>query len=101
MVSPPERRRCVAYLSNEHEISEGRACQAMELRLSSYRCICHQELVDEGYRACSGPVTTVAVLRGYRMLYDLLRGEECPISRERVRLIRSRERLRVVEKRCK
>lgn len=35
---------------------------------------------------------------GYRKIYDLMKGEGCRISRERVRLIRRREGLQVVRK---
>jgi len=96
-VSLAEHRRCVTYLRNEYDLSERRACQAMQMHRASYRYVGKQELVDEAYRA---------VLRlsaeyphfGYRKIYDLLRPTEIRISRERVRLIRRREGLQVIKK---
>lgn len=98
-MSLAERRRCVTYLRNEYEISERRACQAMQMNRSSYRYVGGREPVDEGYRR------VVSLSReysywGYRKIYDLLRGEVA-MSRERVRLIRRREGLQVVRKRRK
>ena len=100
MVSLAERRRCVTYLRNEYEISERRACQAMQMNRSSYRYVGNQELVDDRYRR------VVSLSRqypywGYRKIYDLMKGAGMRISRERVRLIRRREGLQVVRKRRK
>jgi len=98
-VSLAERRRCVTYLRNEYEISERRACQAMQMNRSSYRYVGSQELVDERYRRVV-KLSQQYPYWGYRKIYDLLRGEVA-ISRERVRLIRRREGLQVVRKRRK
>jgi transposase InsO family protein len=38
-VSLAERRRCVTYLKTEYEVSERRACQAMQMHRSSYRYV--------------------------------------------------------------
>ena len=98
-MSLAERRRCVTYLRNEYEISERRACQAMQMNRSSYRYVGSQELVDERYRRVV-KLSQQYPYWGYRKIYDLLRGEVA-ISRERVRLIRRREGLQVVRKRRK
>jgi len=98
-VSLAERRRCVTYLRNEYEISERRACQAMQMNRSSYRYVGGQELVDERYRRVV-KLSQQYPYWGYRKIYDLLRGEVA-IGRERVRLIRRREGLQVVRKRRK
>ena len=100
MVSLAERRRAVTYLKNEYEISERRACQAMQINRSSYRFAGSREPFDESYRGVirlSGAYPHF----GYRKIYDLLRGTAIRISRERVRLIRRREGLQVVQKRKK
>jgi len=97
-VSLAERRRCVTYLRNEYEISERRACQAMQMNRSSYRYVGGQELVDERYQRVV-QLSRQYPYWGYRKIYDLLRGQG--ISRERVRLIRRREGLQVVRKRRK
>jgi transposase InsO family protein len=86
-------------LRNEYEISERRACQAMQMNRSSYRYVGGQELVDERYRRVV-KLSQQYPYWGYRKIYDLLRGEVA-ISRERVRLIRRREGLQVVRKRRK
>jgi putative transposase len=99
VVSLAERRRCVTYLRNEYEISERRACQAMQMNRSSYRYVGGQELMDERYRRVVS-LSQQYPYWGYRKIYDLLRGEVA-ISRERVRLIRRREGLQVVRKRRK
>ena len=97
-MSLAERRRCVTYLRNEYEISERRACQAMQMNRSSYRYVGGQELVDERYQRVV-QLSRQYPYWGYRKIYDLLRGQG--ISRERVRLIRRREGLQVVRKRRK
>lgn len=99
MVSLPERRRAVTYLKNEHQVSERRACRVMSIHRSSYR---HQGLNES-------EMVAVEVIRlsqrydywGYRKIYDLIDRERFPVGRERVRLIRRREGLQVVQKRRK
>jgi putative transposase len=49
-VSLAERRRCVTYLRNEYQISERRACQALQMNRSSYRYVGGRETVDGRYR---------------------------------------------------
>ena len=100
MVSLAERRRAVTWLRNQYQVSERRACQAMNMHRSSYRYGGRQEHLKEAYRR------TVSLSRqypywGYRKIYDLLRGEGVRIGRERVRIIRRREGLQVVRKRRK
>lgn len=90
----------MTYLRNEYGVSERRACQAMQMNRSSYRYVGGQELMDEGYRWVVG-LSNRYPYWGYRKIYDLLRGEELAIGRERVRLIRRREGLQVVRKRRK
>ncbi len=87
MVSLPERRRCVTYLRNEYQVSERRACQAMQMNRSSYRYVGSQVLVDEQYRRVAA-LSQQYPYWGYRKIYDLMKGEGIAISRERVRLIR-------------
>lgn len=90
----------MTYLRNEYSVSERRACQAMQINRSSYRYVGSQELMDERYRRVVS-LSQRYPYWGYRKIYELLRGEEVPISRERVRLIRRREGLQVVRKRRK
>jgi transposase InsO family protein len=86
-------------LRDEYEISERRACQAMQMHRSSYRYVGQQELVDAAYREVIRLSERYPYF-GYRKIYDLMRGS-WKISRERVRLIRRREGLQVVKKRRK
>ncbi|ANO50687.1 hypothetical protein BA177_05220 [Woeseia oceani] len=99
MVSLAERRRCVTYLRNQYEISERRACQAIQLNRSSYRYVGQQELVDAAYEEVVRLSERYPYF-GYRKIYDLMRGS-WSISRETVRLIRRREGLQVIKKRRK
>ena len=98
-MSLAEHRRAVTWLRSQYEVSERRACQAMNMHRSSYRYGGRQALLDEAYQG------TVSLSRqypywGYRKIYDLLRGDGVPISRERVRAIRRREGLQVHRKAC-
>jgi transposase InsO family protein len=81
-------------------VSERRACQAMHMNRSSYRYVGSQDIVDAAY----GQVVDLSQRYscwGYRKIYDLMRGGDLAISRERVRLIRRREGLQVIRKRRK
>ena len=100
MVSLPERRRCVTYLKTEYQVSERRACQAMQMNRSSYRFAGKTELIDENYRRVV-MLSNRYPYWGYRKIYDLMKGEGHRISRERLRLIRCRLGLQVVRKRRK
>ena len=100
MVSLAERRRSLTYLSNEYDVSERRACQAMQMNRSSYRYVGRIDFEDERYQRVVS-LSHQYPYRGYRKIYELLRGEELAISREGVRLIRRREGLQVVRKRRK
>ena len=90
-----ERRRCVTYLRNEYEISERRACQAMQLNRSSYRYVGSKVQIDETHQAVVD-LSNQYRFWGYRKIYDLMKGKGIAVSRERVRLIGRREGLHVV-----
>lgn len=100
MVSLPERRRCVTFLVNQYDVSERRACQAMQINRSSYRYAGKEDEKDEQYQRVV-KLSGLYPYWGYRKIYDLMRGEKRPISRERVRLIRRKEGLQVRIKRHK
>jgi putative transposase len=86
----------VTYLKSQFEVSERRACDVVSIHRSSYRHPGRDEIDD----------TYAEVVRlshqypywGYRKTYDLIDREQYPIGRERVRLIRRREGLQVVQK---
>ncbi|MEM7504799.1 MAG: IS3 family transposase [Pseudomonadota bacterium] len=93
-MSLAERRRCVAYLVSSYQVSERRACQAMQLHRSSYRYEARHEAVDATHRQ------VVALSQrypywGYRKMYDLMREQGTAVSGERVRTIRRNEGLQV------
>jgi putative transposase len=100
MVSLPERRRAVTYLRSQHAVSERRACEVLSMHRSSYRHEGTRRAVD----AVHGEVVRLSERYpywGYRKIYDLIERERFPVGRERVRLIRRREGLQVVQKRRK
>ena len=99
-MSLAERRRCVTYLRNAHEVSERRACQVLQLNRSSYRYIGVQAPVDERHARVVN-LSQRYPCWGYRKIHVLLKAEGVRVSRERVRLIRRREGLQVVKKRRK
>ena len=72
-MSLAERRRCVTYLKSEYEISERKACQAMQMHRSSYRYVGQQELVDATYREVIRLSERYPYF-GYRKIYELMRG---------------------------
>ena len=78
------RRRCVAYLVETYQVSERRACQAMQIYRSSYRYEAKREPIDAAHRQ------VVALSHrypywGYRKMYDLMRELGIAVSRERGR----------------
>ena len=90
----------MTYLVNRYRVSERRACQAMQVNRSSYRYVGQREVIDEKHRQVT-QLSDRHPYWGYRKIHDLLRGQKLSISRERVRLIRRREGLQVVQKRRK
>lgn len=94
MVSLAERRRAAVYLEKAHAVSERRACRVLQLLRSTKR-------------RQPGSTDELALVRrlielseryprfGYRKIHWKLRDEDWDVSRERVRLIRRREGLRV------
>lgn len=96
-MSLAERRRCVTYLRSEYDISERRACQAMDMNRSSYRYVPRRDPVDDGHRR-TVQLSERYSYWGYRKIHDLLRGDGIGIGRDRVRLIRRREGLQMQRK---
>lgn len=99
-MSLAERRRSVTYLNNTYDISERRACRAMQIHRSTYRFQGRSRYTTTAYQR------VVSLSRqypywGYRKIYNLLRHEDVAIARESVRLIRRREGLQVIRKRRK
>ena len=100
MVSLTERRNCVAHLLSHYEVGERRACQVVGIQRSSYRYRGQQEQKDLRYQR----VITLSKRYpywGYRKMHDLMKSENHSISRERVRLIRRQEGLKVPKKQRK
>lgn len=97
MVSLPERRRAVTYLRNSYSVSERRACSVMSIHRSTYRHNGKRLAVDDSYQEVVR-LSWAYPYWGYRKIYDLMDRDVYPIGRERVRLIRRREGLQVVQK---
>jgi putative transposase len=90
----------VTYLVNQYTVSERRACQAMQIQRSSYRYVGQQAEHSDRYQRVL-ELSRAYPYWGYRKIYDLMRSEGVPISRERVRIIRRKEGLQVIRKRRK
>jgi len=89
----------VTYLRNQFQVSERRACQVMSIHRSSHR---HEGKPE--FDAVHAEVVRLSERYpywGYRKIFDLIDRERYPVGRERVRLIRRREGLQVVQKRRK
>ncbi len=97
MVSLAERRRAAGYLERAYAVSERRACQVIEIARSTKRR-------PSGRTEESEVVAAIHRLSerfprfGYRKIFDRLRMEGRRVGRERVRLLRRREGLKVPRK---
>ena len=87
----------MTYLVSQYTVGERRACQAMQIQRSSYRYVGQQEEHSDRYQRVL-ELSRAYPYWGYRKIYDLLRSEGVPISRERVRIIRRKEGLQVIRK---
>ena len=100
MVSLAERRRGAEYLEGAHAVSERRACQVIGIARSTKRR-------PSGRIEQCALVARVHALSqkyprfGYRKIFALLKAEGCCVGRERIRLLRRREGLRVPQRRPK
>jgi len=100
MVSLADRRRGAEYLERAHAVSERRVCQVVGIARSTKR-------------RPSGRIEEIALLAeihslserfprfGYRKIFDRLKTSGWRVGRERVRLLRRREGLRVPRKAAK
>jgi putative transposase len=97
MVSLAERRRGAEYLEGAHAVSERRACQVVEIARSTKRrpsgCTEEVRLLSEIHS-----LSERYPRFGYRKIYNCLQTSGWRVGRERVRLLRRREGLRVPRK---
>ena len=94
MVTPAVRRDAVAYLGRLFEVSQRRACQAVDADRSSVRYRCRR--ADDG--VIRGRLRELAALRrrfGYRRLHILLRREGTQMNHKKLRRLYAEERLQV------
>ena len=97
MVSLAERRRVVSYLQGEHGVSERRACQVIGMSRSTQRRRPGRD--DEAQLVAVIHELSARFPRfGYRKIHTRVRKRGFTVGRERVRLIRKREGLQVVQK---
>ena len=100
MVSLAERRRGAEYWEQGHAVSERRACQVVEIARSMKRRpsgrIEEAKLVGRIHE-----LSEQYPRFGYRKIFHLLRSGGWKVGRERVRLVRRREGLRVPQRRPK
>ena len=100
MVSLADRRRGAKHLEKTLAVSERRACQVVEIARSTKRR-------PSGRTEETLLVTEIHALSerfprfGYRKIFDRLKGSGWQVGRERVRLLRRREGLRVPQKAAK
>jgi putative transposase len=87
----------VRYLKGAYAVSERRACKVMSIHRSSYRHQGTRLAVDRAHREVV-KLSERYSYWGYRKIYELIDRVECPVGRERVRLIRRREGLQVAKK---
>ena len=99
MVSLPEKRQAVKYISKVYNISDRRACKLIDInrKTNSYR------LATKKFTQRSAVIDlSVAKPRwGYRKIYDSLRLQGFTVGKERVRIIRKEEGLQVRKKQHK
>jgi len=100
MVSLADRRRGAEYLEEQHAVSERRACQVVGIARSTKRrpsgCSAQTALVSEIHE-----LSDRYPRFGYRKIFHRLRSAGWHVGRERVRLLRRREGLRVPRKSAK
>ncbi|MBC8341695.1 MAG: transposase [Proteobacteria bacterium] len=100
MVSLAEKRRGAEHLEAEHGASERRACQVIEIARSSKRRPSGR--IEEAKLVRRMHELTAQYPRfGYRKIFTRLQGEGFALGRERLRLLRKREGLRVPQKQRK
>jgi transposase InsO family protein len=97
MVSLADRRRGAEYLESVHTVSERRACPVVGIARSSKRRPSGR--IEEATLVAKIHELSEQYPRfGYRKIYDRLKASGWRVARERVRLIRRREGLRVPQK---
>lgn len=97
MVSLADRRRGAEYLEHTHAVSERRACQVIGIARSTKRRPSGR--IEEAALVAKIHELSEQYPRfGYRKIYDRLKGAGWRVGRDRVRLIRRREGLRVPQK---
>ena len=97
MVSLADRRRGAKHLEGAFAVSERRACQVVEIARSTKRRPSGR--IEEAALVARIHELSVRYPRfGYRKIFDRLKGSGWRVGRERVRLLRRREGLRVPQK---
>jgi putative transposase len=97
VVSLSARRLAAAYLERSYAVSERRSCRVLELHRSTKR----RRPGKDHDRVLVGRIHELSERFprfGYRKIYARLKAKKVSVSRERVRLIRKREGLQVVQK---
>ena len=99
MVSLPEKRQAVKYISKGYNISDRRACKLININRKTSR----YKLTTKKFNQ-KRTVIDLSVAKprwGYRKIYDSLRLQGVVIDKERVRIIRKEEGLQVRKKQHK
>ena len=100
MVSLADRRRGAEHLEQTYAVSERRACQVVAIARSTKRRPSGR--IEEAALVARVHELSERYPRfGYRKIFDRLKAEGWSVGRERIRLLRRREGLRVPQRRPK
>lgn len=86
------------FLKKEYTVSERRACQVLSMARSSHRYASALSAEKLALITRIHELSHAHPRYGYRKIYWLLRREGIEVSRERVRILRRREGLKVIKK---
>ena len=94
MVSLPEKRQAVKYISENYKISARRACRLININRKTSR---YQVTVKKREQKTSIVELSLSKPRwGYRKIYDSLRLKGITVGREKVRIVRKEEGLQIL-----
>jgi putative transposase len=94
MVTPDAKRAAVAHLCEAHEVSQRRACAALEVDRSSVRHVSRRG-DDAELRARIRDIATERRRFGYRRVHVLLQREGVQVNHKKLRRLSAEEKLQV------
>lgn len=97
MVSLSERRQAHSYICRVHKVSQRRACKVLSIDRKSLRYRAKRRSVDTGLRQLIVELSRAKPRYGYRKIAKKVKDKGHVISRERVRIIRKEEGVKVLK----